>query len=81
MARPAQRRAAVAAIGDALAAPRPAGRAGIEGRAADYGAEIEALDAAIAAAWTLSRPERKLVTDHDAFGYFAERYESRSSAP
>jgi ABC-type Zn uptake system ZnuABC Zn-binding protein ZnuA/ABC-type Mn2+/Zn2+ transport system permease subunit len=40
-----------------------------------YVAEVKALDAGIAKCIdSVSASERKLVTDHDAFGYFANRY-------
>lgn len=44
-------------------------------RAAGYRAEIEALDAAVSACWRrVPAGRRKLVTTHDALGYYAERY-------
>jgi zinc/manganese transport system substrate-binding protein len=44
-------------------------------RAAAYVAELRALDAEVDATLAVVPPERrKLVTNHDVFGYFAERY-------
>ena len=46
-----------------------------EGRADDYGLRIEELDAEIQAILAPIAPDdRKLVTNHDALGYFAARY-------
>jgi ABC-type Zn uptake system ZnuABC Zn-binding protein ZnuA len=67
--------AAVVAIRDALALADPAHRRGYERRAAAYLARLKALDRGIERC--LERvpvSERKLVTDHDAFNYFARRY-------
>ena len=73
---PGNAAAAVAAIGASLAALDPEAATRIEGRAADFGAEIEAADAAIAKCLAaVPAADRKLVTDHDAFGYLAERYD------
>jgi len=53
----------------------PENRAGYEERAAGYRAELEELDS-----WIVEQVEkipeekRRLVTDHAAFGYFADRY-------
>jgi ABC-type Zn uptake system ZnuABC Zn-binding protein ZnuA/ABC-type Mn2+/Zn2+ transport system permease subunit len=67
--------AAVRAIRDALAAADPAHRAAYARRAAAYLRRLRALDRRLAACLArLPRAERKLVTDHDAFGYFARRY-------
>ena len=67
--------AAVPAIRDALArvAPRDAGA--IRRRAAAYVRRVRTLDAGIAACVrAVPVRERALVTSHDAFGYFAQRY-------
>jgi ABC-type Zn uptake system ZnuABC Zn-binding protein ZnuA len=75
---PRNAEAAVLAIRDALARANPDGRAGFARRAAAYLQRLRALDAAVArcvAAIPLAR--RVIVTDHDAFGYFAERYRIR----
>jgi zinc/manganese transport system substrate-binding protein len=67
--------AAVEAIRDALAQTDPAHRRSYERNAAGYLARLRRLDAGIATCFAAVKPaERKLVTDHDAFGYFAGRY-------
>jgi ABC-type Zn uptake system ZnuABC Zn-binding protein ZnuA/ABC-type Mn2+/Zn2+ transport system permease subunit len=66
---------AVAAIRDVLVAADPAHHAAYARRAAAYLRRLRALDTRLAACFArLPRAERKLVTDHDAFGYFAHRY-------
>jgi ABC-type Zn uptake system ZnuABC Zn-binding protein ZnuA len=66
---------AVAALRDALARVDPAGAAGYRARAGAYAARIRALDVAIAGCLEVVPPaQRKLVTTHDALGYFARRY-------
>jgi len=62
-------------IRDALAAADPANAATYRSNAESYIAELQTLDA-----WVFDEVERvpeerrKLVTTHDTFGYFAERY-------
>jgi ABC-type Zn uptake system ZnuABC Zn-binding protein ZnuA len=66
---------AVAAIRDALSDADPAGRAGYERRATAYTARLRRLDAAVARCIDrVPQAKRKLVTTHDALGYFAARY-------
>ncbi|MEA2332456.1 MAG: zinc/manganese transport system substrate-binding protein [Thermoleophilaceae bacterium] len=66
---------AVAAIRDALAEADPEGHAGYERRAAAYTGELRRLDAAIERCiGRVPADRRKLVTTHDALGYFADRY-------
>jgi ABC-type Zn uptake system ZnuABC Zn-binding protein ZnuA len=66
---------AVAAIREALIETDPAGRAGYERRAAMYTAELRRLDAEVARCIDrVPADKRKLVTTHDALGYFADRY-------
>src|SRR5215218_10431418 len=66
---------AVAAIRDALIAADPDGRAGYERRAAAYTAELRRLDSEVARCIEeIPADKRKLVTTHDALGYFADRY-------
>jgi ABC-type Zn uptake system ZnuABC Zn-binding protein ZnuA len=66
---------AVAAIRDALVDADPGGRAGYERRAAAYTARLRRLDAGVARCMDRIPPaKRKLVTTHDALGYFADRY-------
>jgi ABC-type Zn uptake system ZnuABC Zn-binding protein ZnuA len=66
---------AVDAIRAALAEADPAGRKGYDRRAAAYVRKLRTLDAAIARCVDKVPPDkRKIVTTHDALGYFAERY-------
>ena len=66
---------AVASIRDALIDADRAGRAGYERRAAAYTARLRRLDADVARCIDRVPPaKRKLVTTHDALGYFAARY-------
>jgi ABC-type Zn uptake system ZnuABC Zn-binding protein ZnuA len=66
---------AVGRIRDALAAADPPGRATYAANAAVYVTRVRRLDRAIAACMGAIPPRRrKLVTDHDALGYYADRY-------
>ncbi len=66
---------AVAAIRAALIRADPEGRATYERNARRYTAELRRLDAGIARCLDeLPRRERKIVTTHDALGYFGHRY-------
>ncbi len=66
---------AVEEIRDELLAVDPKGAADFETNADAYIARIEDLDSAIAACIDKVPPsERKLVTSHDALGYYADRY-------
>jgi ABC-type Zn uptake system ZnuABC Zn-binding protein ZnuA len=66
---------AVAAIRDALIDADPAGRAGYQRRAAAYTARLRRLDADVGRCIDrIPSNKRKLVTTHDALGYFADRY-------
>jgi len=72
---PRNAEAAVREIERSLAAADPAHRRVFERRATAYLARLRALDAGIARCMeAVPTGRRKLVTDHDAFGYFAERY-------
>lgn len=67
--------AAVREIERSLGAADPAHRRVFERRAEAYLARLRALDAGIArCVESVPAARRKLVTDHDAFGYFAGRY-------
>ena len=67
--------AAVGEIRDALVAADPKHAAAYRRSAAAYIVKLRALDRTIAACFArVPASERKLVTDHDAFGYFAARY-------
>ena len=66
---------AVAKIRDALARADPAKTAEIDAGATKYLNKLEALDAGIEKCMaSVPQDQRKLVTDHDAFNYFAKRY-------
>ena len=66
---------AVEAIRAQLARLDPEGADGYRERADAYAAELRALDGEIAATLAdLPEERRYLVTFHDAYGYFAERY-------
>jgi zinc/manganese transport system substrate-binding protein/manganese/iron transport system substrate-binding protein len=72
---PANARIMVGDIAAALAAKDPAGKAGYERNAAAYDAKLAALDAENKAEIsTIPVAQRKLVTNHDAFGYYCARY-------
>ncbi len=67
---------AIGRIRDALSAADPAGRATYAANSARYLARLRALDRAIAGCMRrVPAARRKLVTDHDALGYFADRYD------
>jgi zinc/manganese transport system substrate-binding protein len=66
---------AVRRIRDALTAADPAGRAVYAANAGRELARLQRLDRAIAACMgAIPAAQRKLVTDHDALGYYADRY-------
>ena len=68
-------KAYVAAIRDALAAADPAGKENYEANAAAYGAKLDALDAEVRAAVArIPADRRRVITSHDAFGYFEKAY-------
>ena len=72
---PRNAEAAVAAIRDALTKANPGARGVYARNAAAYLARLRTLDRGIAACLDRVAPAaRKLVTDHDAFDYFAHRY-------
>jgi ABC-type Zn uptake system ZnuABC Zn-binding protein ZnuA/ABC-type Mn2+/Zn2+ transport system permease subunit len=72
---PRNAEAAVEEIERRLAAADPVNRHRFERNAAAYLRRLRALDAGIAHCLGSTPPSRrKLVTDHDAFGYFAHRY-------
>jgi zinc/manganese transport system substrate-binding protein/manganese/iron transport system substrate-binding protein len=65
----------VANIADGLAAADAADAGYFRERAAAYQSKLDALDAQIAAKIaTIPAGQRKLVTNHDAFGYYIARY-------
>jgi ABC-type Zn uptake system ZnuABC Zn-binding protein ZnuA/ABC-type Mn2+/Zn2+ transport system permease subunit len=67
---------AVGQIRDVLDAADPEHGSTFDANAKAYLAELKTLDSGITACFThVPADERKLVTDHDAFNYFAKRYE------
>lgn len=67
--------AALPALADALAEADPEHAEGYRQRARNYAAELRALDAEIKRLVGAIPPaDRRLVTSHDALGYFADRY-------
>ncbi|MDX6603034.1 MAG: hypothetical protein QOF13_2236 [Solirubrobacterales bacterium] len=72
---PRNAEAAVAEIERRLAAADPANRRQFARNAGAYLSQLRALDHGIARCMrSVPASQRKLVTDHDAFGYFAHRY-------
>lgn len=72
----------VANVAKALSAADPANAAQYEANAAAYLAQLKALDARVKAAIAaLPAERRKIITSHDAFGYFAEAYGLEVLAP
>jgi zinc/manganese transport system substrate-binding protein len=72
----------VANLRDALAAADPAGKAAYEGNAVAYLAKLDALDAEVRAMVAkIPADRRKIITTHDAFGYFASAYGVAFIAP
>lgn len=69
-------------IRDALVAADPDGKEAYETNAAAYLAKLDALDAEIRAAWEKVPAERrKIITSHDAFGYYSAAYGLEVLAP
>ena len=72
----------VANIADALAKADPAGASAYRSNAERYDGALKALDAEIRAAFAaLPSERRKVVSSHDAFGYFGRAYGIRFLAP
>lgn len=72
----------VANIRDALIAADPDGKATYEANAAAYTAKLDALDAQVKAAIAAIPAERRrIITSHDAFGYFGAAYGMEFVAP
>jgi zinc/manganese transport system substrate-binding protein len=72
----------VANIRDGLIAADPAGKADYEANAAAYLAKLDALDREVkAAVAAIPRDRRKIITSHDAFGYFEKAYGVSFIAP
>ncbi len=69
---------AVERIGEALARVAPAAAPAVQRAQGGYVRALRRLTADVAACVaTVPRAQRKLVTDHDALGYFAARYDIR----
>ncbi len=69
-------------IRDALIAADPAGKAEYEANAAAYLAKLDQLDADVrAGVAAIPAPQRKIITSHDAFGYFGNAYGFTFLAP
>jgi zinc/manganese transport system substrate-binding protein len=72
---PRNAEAAVVAISEALARSEPSSSRIFRRNATAYVKRLRRLDRGIAACFSrIPRAQRQLVTDHDAFGYFARRY-------
>src|SRR6516225_1114921 len=72
----------VANIRDALIAADPAGKDAYLANAAAYLAKLDALEAEVRRAVTQMPPSRrKVISTHDAFGYFASAYGIQFIAP
>jgi zinc/manganese transport system substrate-binding protein len=72
----------VANIRDAFIAADPAGKDAYQANAAAYLAKLDALDQEVRAAVAAVPPERrKVISTHDAFGYFQDSYGIRFIAP
>ena len=69
-------------IAKGLCAADAAGCDGYQKNAAAYTAQLKTLDTDITAAWaTLPAAQRKVITSHDAFGYYAWAYGVKFLAP
>ncbi|WP_137151095.1 metal ABC transporter substrate-binding protein [Devosia sp. FKR38] len=69
-------------ITDGLCTADPDGCATYQANAKAYSAEISALDAQVVAAVdSVPQAQRKVITTHDAFGYFGEAYGVQFLAP
>jgi zinc/manganese transport system substrate-binding protein len=72
----------VANISDGLIAADPADADAFRGNAERYSAQLDALEAEVRSAIAQIPPERrKVISGHDAFGYFAARYGIEFIAP
>ena len=72
----------IANIRDALIGSDPAGRDEYARRAAEYTIQLDRLDAEIRAGIaSIPAPRRRIITSHDAFGYFAAAYGMTFIAP
>ncbi len=69
-------------IRDGLIAADPDGKAAYEANAAAYEAKLDAVDKEIRDAWAkVPEDRRRIITSHDAFGYYAATYHVEMIAP
>ncbi|MBS7540033.1 metal ABC transporter substrate-binding protein [Ancylobacter lacus] len=69
-------------IRDALIAADPAGTDAYKAQAAAYIEKLKALDVEVRAAMaTIPQNQRRIITSHDAFGYFGDAYGLKLLAP
>ena len=69
-------------IAKGLCAADAAGCSSYQKNAGAYTGQLRALDAEIKAAWSAIPPaQRKVITSHDAFGYYADAYGVKFLAP
>lgn len=72
----------VANIRDALSMADPEGKSAYEANAAAYAKQLDALEAEVKAGVAkIPESRRKIITSHDAFGYFAKAYGVEFIAP
>jgi len=72
----------VQAVAAAFATADPAGADGYKGRADALVRQIQSLDQEVAAGFAPIPPERRrIITTHDAFGYYGARYGIKFDAP
>jgi len=72
----------VSNIRDGLVAIDPSEKAGYQANAQAYLAKLDQLEAEVKTALaTIPQPRRKVITTHDAFGYFGAAYEVTFIAP
>jgi zinc/manganese transport system substrate-binding protein len=71
----------VANIRDALIAIDADGKGGYQQRAADYLKQLDALEAEIKAAFRDIPKPRRVITSHEAFGYYGDAYDIEFLAP
>jgi zinc/manganese transport system substrate-binding protein len=78
----ANAKAYVTNIRDALIAADPAGKSGYDANATAYLAKLDALDREVkAAVAAIPADRRRIISTHDAFGYFQEAYGIEFIAP
>jgi zinc/manganese transport system substrate-binding protein len=62
-------------LADGIGQRWPERRAEVQARSADYGTRIDALDRQVRDGFAaIPRAERRVITSHDAFGYFGDAY-------